>query len=436
VLDLMVWVGAPILGIGVLMTLLKSGISRIAYCVIGGLITFQAQGNTVRLIYLCGSIVCFAIALGRLLTSVTDYRWKRYLIWMALGDASVSMVLLVNLLESGQNGVGVSRWVTEATPYILLVVLPIVGIEAGRSSAQGLLTLLMVSVSVLAPIAFMVDWLNRRGVSALPFGRILFASIPLSCIALSFGIAKLAHSRKLIPWALIAALTPCCVLLTGTRTGFVLLFGALGAMGRKRPGRLSASTMFFLLLGIGLLISLFIPILGNLVASRPDFYARRFGDIQAILSGENDLLSSDASFRGRSFQTELSMDIFAEHPLLGEGLGVVHYGAQVLDTPVAPLSQFGIIGCTAIGAMIAVWFLLGRNLYLQGESVVGSTTLRVFGVCMMVYAPFSSPLSDKGLSLAVCLMGAVMTCESGGARTEHTHDLRVSHSGIPGSPVS
>jgi hypothetical protein len=328
--------------------------------------------------------------------------------------ASAALIVYVGA-DAGvaeSHGIDLTSWFRDAQPYLLLGLLPPVGLAAAVRTSPVKVRRLVVTVGVVAPVAFLTDWLNRRGVSALPVDRFAFGSLPLCAVLLGYSLGRIAERGRRAIWIVAAVLTPLAVLLTGTRSSLALLGSAVGVIGASSKVRLPVVKTFvvFCLLVVGLYV--LVPVIGPHVTNDQDFYSQRFASISQLLKGNSSDLSEDQSLLGRQLETSVAEQAYESHPLLGNGAGATYAGITALDTPVAPLARFGTIGGAVLAWYVASWVFAARSLRRRFGYSGALTAARSFGAAMLFYLPLSSTFDDKGLSLAATLFAALLVSAS------------------------
>jgi hypothetical protein len=377
---------------------------RLAFVIAGGLVVLQSESTNLKLAYLVGTAVCAVAAAARLPRAMRERPEFKAFTPILWGSLAVLTLCAINLPVALGNGVGLLDWFRQVLPYLLLAILPVIGLDCAIDSSQRWVRGFIVLVGIVACVAFMTDWLDRRGASALPVGRFAFASLPLAAVLLSYSLARLAVRGRLLLWVPLAIIPPLAILLTGTRSGLALLGGILGAMGSRARMRLRPRTTISASIGLVTGLYLLVPLLGQFVTTDAGFYLGRFSSLSGGLSG----LTDDRSLIGRTFQSDVALRVFGDHPFFGEGVGIQHLGVRSLDTPLAPLAYFGALGVLLLGVYVLTWLVAVRRLARDCGPSFAITAARSFLFAMVCYLPLSSVFDDKGLALAVTLLAALL----------------------------
>jgi hypothetical protein len=413
-------------GVVLLYALAQFATARLAAVVGGGIFIFQSTGTGSRYVYIAVVLVCVAASLLRMPTIMSRHPEIRAFLPVLLGGCTAILAMcLISVVVSTHNGTRLSDWLSSALPYILLGLLPVVGLDAAAESPRAIRAILLL-VSLIAPLAFMTDWLNRRGVSALGFGRFAFASIPLCALAFGLALGRLASRRpRSWLWLFMAIYAPLAVLLTGTRSSIAIVGGALGAIGASRKLRLPAWQVLAVTATVGAGMYYLVLALGPHLVDSAGFYRERFASLSALWQQGASSIDSDSSYQGRSYESYVALQAFHAHPLFGIGPNQDQsLGFKALDTPYATLLRFGYMGVLGLSLFVCSWFISIRALRQRAGYTWAMTTGRVFAVAMLCYLPLSALFDDKGLPLAVCLLAALIPSESRallarGAVTEH-----------------
>mgnify|MGYP002640910917 CR=1 FL=1 len=162
-------------------------------------------------------------------------------------------------------------------------------------------------------------------------------------------------------WAFVA--TAAAVMLTYSRSGFVILVFVLGLMFLYRAPNFKN---FLILLLISLVLIQFVP----------TQYTDRLESLTSFLPGSNNNLREDAAIRGRASELLVGWNMFLDHPILGVGydnypIYYQQYSRQVGLDPRAEersahnlyieiLAETGIVGLIFF---LAIIFITVRDIY-------------------------------------------------------------------------
>ena len=286
--------------------------------------------------------------------------------------------------------------------YLLVPLAPFIGIGLGARLTNRFVSALVLIAGILSAISFGVDWLMRRQVGSLDFGRIVFGSPVLSALGFALAAVLSVHGRRLIRLLATAAVViiPVSLLVTGTRTNLIIFLVPFALIGARRNLRLSASNTFWVLIlciaSIGLLV-----LVAPLLLQDPSFLQVRADGLAQVLSG---YAQSDQSFVIRSLQYEYAYSNFQRSPLFGMGFGWVP--EMSLDTPVAIPARVGIIGTMLLLVFLIQCLALVRRAGARyGPNPFNPAALGL-GVFIVALIPFGAPIEDHGFAIALVALFA------------------------------
>lgn len=372
---------------------------RLAWFVLGALLVFQSSDAVTgqKLAYLAGAVLVAGLSLVRVLKSRDTWlAHYRPVLWCT---CAYSLVLVISLAV-GVDGNGLSGWLRDVSPYVLLALAPIVAFDAAHDMSTSSVEGLVLVAGVGGAVGFTSDWLDRRGVSALPFGRLLLASVMLAAAGFAFTLARAALGPHQTRWAAAAAGIPMMMLTTGTRTIVAFAIGLLGLIGRRSRQGLSAWKVTLLGGGLAGLLAIGVPVAASRVLSDPAFLDAR---IRAALSLAQNRGDGDASFQGRSSAYQTVLAGILEHPWFGAGPGNIRLQVA-LDTPLITVLKFGVVGSVVLVALLVSMVMCGRRSAQVHGYTTTHTAARVFTYLAVGLLPFGAPLEDKGFPAAVCLV--------------------------------
>lgn len=381
--------------------LASSAKARLLAVLIGALLVFQGTSGELKSIYLAVAVLCFLISVLALLRSASaDIVTVRPFI---VGSLAMFSLVLVSAFVSHAHGIPFAAWEHIALTYVLLAALPVVGIDAGRTLSVVWVGRLIVLFGLLAALGFALDWLNRRGVSSLGVGRVLFGTTALAALGFSYALARAGTARRSWTWLVLAVVIAALLLVTGTRTNLVLLAAFVGVLGASSKLRVPLRRMIKLLASSAVLTAIVVPIIGRVAVSDPTFLTRRLAQALAVLT--NGSASGDLSYQAREVQYQYARVVFDAHTLLGIGPGYIYPdGATILDTPWLFPATFGLLGVGVLAIyLLSVARCMRRTRALAGYSTV-QTTARGWFAIVLALTPFGAWTEDKGVSLAVTLI--------------------------------
>ena len=391
--------GTPI----VLIAAVLSAPSRLVIVLGGGLLVFQSQTlGPLKYGYLAVALLCVGVSGLRLARSpdpvVATFR--------PLLGASAGLVALIgaSALIAHSNGVLLDNWVRDALPYMLLAVLPVVGLDAGRDLSGRTTEIFIAALGLLGAAGMAVDWLHRRNVSSLEVGRVVLSLTSLVALGFALAMTRAAVGPHRLRWLGLAAAIVTLMLTTGSRANLVVLFAALGVVGASKKARVSAVRAGAAIAVIVAAVAVLLPWLVGRVSNDPQFLNDRISRALLVLNGQG---SADLSYQARQQAYNLAMQQFHTHPWWGTGPGFLYPdGAFTLDTPALTIAKWGLVGTAVLAGYLvtlAICFLRVRRRAGYGPI---NTVARSWLIAMLAWLPFGIWLEDKGFALVVTLLAA------------------------------
>ncbi|MBT0769474.1 O-antigen ligase family protein [Kineosporia sp. J2-2] len=400
------------LGLPVLALLVAQPWTRFVTVVVGGLLLFQTAGAAAKQGYFAIAVVCCAVSgLHIARTSSTTTRCFRPMIY---AGAFLITVLSISLLVSRSVDVPFSAWLTDVIPYILLAMLPVVGIDAGRQIPPRIMGVLIAVIGLISAIGFCVAWLSLRGASTMGLDRLTLASLVFTALAFTYALAHTGQGGKRAGiWLTVAVLMLALILVTGTRTGIVFVAGFFGVMGlRRRGGGVHPARMLvYMVLATGAVMTT-VPLLAGRLVDDPNFIAEKLGNGLAVLHGGAE---QDQSFQGRQRAYELTQAYFHAHPWLGTGPGFF----WSVDSPWMVLAKYGIIGAGALIVYLGAVVVSARRVRALTGPLRLHAAARGWLIILLGLTPFAAWTDDKGLALAVTLFVAALASHAHAAERAH-----------------
>jgi O-antigen ligase len=403
----------PLLGLGAVL-LLASPHARITFLVFGGLLALQSsQGlDLVKLAYLAGVLVSFAAALFSLSQRRNDPPHT-----MAVPLLRLSLVFFLLLIVSwpiaSAHGVARTDWLRDVAPYVLFASAPVFALDAQSSLSRRTLLRLLLIAGSFATLSFAINWLNLRQIASLPISRVALSSFFFPAALFAYGAAASLQGRaRRIRWLALTSLIFALLLVTGTRSTFVLLFIPLAiAIGARRyfvvrSLRLAVLAPVLLVLALGTAYSVVVA-----TGASTKILSERI----SILKGTGSQ-SSDASYNDRVAQFDAAWNVFKENPVFGGGPGttfswVANNGEKnssfILDTSMTFPAKFGVVGLAVVAFLISCWVAFLRSLCSFKHP--RTETLALIGLAAVAIpgALLTTPFEDKGFTLGLTLVLAL-----------------------------
>jgi hypothetical protein len=394
-----------------LVALVAWPLARLLCVVLGALLVFQSPSDAGKVAYVGLAVVCAGLSVVHLLRDPDPL--VRCFRPMIFGGIVYAAVIGLSLVVATSSGATASAWFREALPYILLVLLPVVGIDAGSHLSSTQAHRIVGVLGVLTALGFALDWLNRRGVSSLGIGRVLLATGALPTLAFAYSIAHARGTLRAPMWLLTASVIMSLLLVTGARSNLVCLFAFVGVVGRKKNAGVNpARSAFYILAIVGALVVV-VPLVGKYMIANPEFLDARVQAAKTVIQGT---AAHDQSFEARQYRYLVDQETFHRHPWFGAG------AVGTSDSPYILLARTGIIGAAAMLFYLgAIALSIRRTRRMSGPLPV-HTAARAWALVLLVTTPFGPWFDDKGLALAVTLMVAAVVAQ-------------VAHAGPASSPV-
>lgn len=324
--------------------------------------------------------------------------------------------VVITLPLMATTGVSPVDWARDATTYLLIVVGPIYGVDAGLHGTRRQVEALTALVGVVGAFAFLVAWLDRRGYGLAGLSQFALASsvlvIPSICMCLALYLRQRTHQ----PGWLVLGLTQIAMLvMTGGRSS-VIYCGAIvtvfvvagGGCGSRRALR-ALGILLATVVAAAAALAISSQVVGsNFLIGRYDWFANpSFASVQSDLSGQ---------MRLRAYS--ILAGSWSEAPLFGKGLGFSYPavvtgtatpGTYTLDSPLILLSKFGIIGAFVLLTSLAAMVVVLRRLPCAGstaQQLVRGLTLGLVAAWLAIL-PGGAPTESKGFGVGLGLLVAL-----------------------------
>lgn len=404
-----------------LVDLVTGAMLRFAFVTFGGLVTLQSSEgfDAPKAVYLVGCAVALGIA------GIRTYQFRSLILsshllrplfimagaWIALVGFSFFVAL--------QSGTAIMNWIRDAVPYVLIAAVPFMAtdvfIDSRRRPNSPLLQWMFVVYGIVSTLGFTSEWLGRRGYANLPFDDYMFSTFLFPCAALSYAVAKaIWGERRYGWWAAFAALIFFLVIITGTRTGLVMLAAPVVIVASHGRDIVRRMPRILGLMATGAVIGIVLfTVAAQLFGLNTNAVVGRLSALNQI-TGRTGL---GDSFTERTLQTNLTLDAFRDSPLLGTGPGHIYqyvnpYGQEfhvfVLDSPLSLAAKFGILGMVVFLLTLGILFLVSRRLNASGSDLhLAGDALAGFLAIVVLLSFLGSPFEDKGASFALAFLLAL-----------------------------
>ncbi len=220
--------------VAALVLLAKYSWARAIAVIGGGLAVLQSSGTVGpgKLLYfsVTGVAVVFALfrlpVLWRAATPKMRVALVLSAIWLLF--LSLEVALAVGL---GLDPLAVLR---DLTPYLMVGVAPLLGIDLGVDSSPTSIAVLASCAGLIAAVGTAVDYVARRGVSSLPVNFAALPSFVLAALGILSAVQLLLVGRHRVLATLVAVGGIVTLLLPGTRTNVIVFAGLLALLGSRR----------------------------------------------------------------------------------------------------------------------------------------------------------------------------------------------------------
>lgn len=366
-----------------------------------------------KIIFAAVVIVCAIVSAYRLIENPPRYAWVfRPLLWWGL---AVIAAIGISYMASPAGG-DIGTFGRQSIFYLLIVFGPIIGLDSARDLKQSTVYTLVGVIGVVAAAGFAADWLDRRGVTALPFGRFVLSSLVLPGFAFGLALVLFFHSRGFLRralWLIPIVGIPIAMLVTGTRTNLIIFIAVVMVLGRFRNMRVPLGRMLLLVLVAGAVGLTLFPIIASVVVADPAFIQQR---VQAALSAITG--GGDQSLSFRQAQATIAAEMVAENPWFGYGLGYTI--PFTVDSPLLTVLRLGWIGTALVlGFIGALSVAIYRARRAYGPNAATTAWWAFLAICA-ANVVFGTPLEDRGFGFAVML--ACMAIGSGINASERNPD--------------
>lgn len=320
-----------------------------------------------------------------------------------LATVGVAAIVALSVLIARNSGITVQAWALDVPAYGMLVVAVVLGLDLALSGHQPRnVEFPFLLAGLITAVGYTIFWTQRRGLTEFDLSRFLLVSQLLPAAALCLSLAYVFDGRRPYRMALFATLLVLAMLVSGTRILILFVVPVIVTAAVASGHRRLRFVSLFVVAAITL------TLLAGIVSNTAAAGYFNFDVVQARLAGVIPLLTSqdvtaDASLYARYLQTNTLQQAWLQNPLFGLGPGALYSYSSVVDTrpvdsPLAILSRFGVIGAAAILVLFATLF---ASRLRRGAHWVPATALLAFISLIAVWSLVSSPLDDKGVALGL-----------------------------------
>jgi hypothetical protein len=399
--------------------LLVDARARILFVVFGGLLTLQSSTGfgSLKLLYLAGVLVSFAGALFRFSQS-RDVSTQAFVAPLLRVSAAMSALIAVSFLVAKAHGVLRVDWLRDVAPYVLFALAPIFALDAQWAFRRRTLVRLLVVAGLVATASFSAAWFDRRHIAHLPFSQFALPSFFFPGALFAYATASALHAReRRVRWLFLAALVFALLVVTGTRSTLILVVAPLVAAFAARR-YLSARLIRLVLLAPAAVLVIAVAVFSvvQVTHASTSVISKRL----TILKGTGS--SSDASYRDRQAQSHAARDVFYAHPVFGSGpgtyfswhmRGVGQRSDFIIDSPLDFPAKFGLVGLAVILFLVLEYGSFMKAAFRFDHPRPETLALAAFAALALLDAFLTNPLEDKGCTLGLVLLLALVFRTSG-----------------------
>lgn len=385
---------------------------RLVFFVLGALLVFQTGDglSAPKVAYLGGVVVSVVAAVVSIHGRRDDPLVQRFKPSMVGATLLACWVLIPTLVQALVfAGVSYQMWARDALTYLLICAGVFIGLDACRAFTLNWARAVTVIIGLVAAGGFAAVWTQKRGfgesIENAPQG--LLASIVAMTLSLALCLVLgLAQQRVRFFWLLLATVFIVAVLVTGTRTGFVLAIAMAGIWGGARKLRVPLHRIVVGVSVGSMAVALTLPLVGSWLSSE-QFVKHR---IELMLKAFQLGFSQDHSGVIRERAYSYSLEIFRANPVMGQGLGIYFPNPNpnaapanfTLDTPAMYLAKFGYLGTAILLFSLALIIapVISRR---KGPWLLEITAVRGAIVTWIAILPFGPTTEDKGFAISVAL---------------------------------
>jgi len=284
------------------------------------------------------------------------------------------------VLVALNNGIAIQAWALDIPAYGMLVAAAALGLDLALSDHEARdVAIPFLLIGVIAAVGYSVYWTHLRGITEFDLSRFVLPSQFLPAAALCLILAYVFDGRRTYWMALLATLVVVAMLVSGGRIFALFVVPvfvtAAAARGHRRLRIVS------LLIVAGITLALLTGIAGSSAVGgyfNLDLLQARLVSIIPLLTSQDP--TADSSVYLRYLQTHALQQAWSQYPLFGLGPGALYSYANVVnarpvDSPLAILSRFGVIGAAAF---LILWATLFASRLRRGAHWVPATALLSF----------------------------------------------------------
>jgi hypothetical protein len=209
----------------------RGPLARTVFVTFGALAAFQSsqQLNPSKFAYLAGFAIATGAAVWRLCRDVGQW-WTATARLLVVAVAAILVLVATSFVGATTNGVALSAWLRDVSPYLLLAGGIVLALEVGLLEPRPNLEPVLAVGGLLAAVSFSIAWLHRGQFVELPVTHLVFPTFFVAAAAFAYAAsAAIQHRRPRALHGILAIVIFALLLATGTRSALLLPLGAVAS---------------------------------------------------------------------------------------------------------------------------------------------------------------------------------------------------------------
>jgi O-Antigen ligase len=392
---------------------LRSSRARLLIVAFGALLVFDtSKGFTpYKLAYLAVFVPCVAAAWYESVAMQRDERTASVRLAVGMAWWLMVAVVVISWPVAKLNGNSTVLWLRDSAPYLFLGAIPIIALDASRRIGPRFVTAAFVVAALAATASVCLQVATFHHVAEGSLGQLpVYTGFVLPTVAVAYSCGRalrpLPGRHDLILWSLLGGLIVGAIILSGTRSGVLLLLIPLtvlvtgGVRNLRRVLVLGAVTC---LLVVGALA------VGGAAGLSLGAVPKRLVSVATAVSSPG----ANSSLAERFRENGVAWKIFRADPILGRGPGQVFTWPATprgpikrsftMDGSLSVLAKFGVLGSVGL---IVFFALVGRAAWRSANQEVQAALAGLL-VWAAAYFVIGNPFNDKGLAVGMLFLLAL-----------------------------
>lgn len=394
-----------VFGATVLVLLLWVGpLTRTVIVVAGGLTLLQlSPGLSIEKFAYLATLVVATLLAGASIASRWSAAKNIGSVPILCAAGGVAAIVALSVLIALHSGITIQGWALDIPAYGMLAVAVVLGLDLALSGHQPRdIASALVLTGLVAAIGYAIFWTRLRGLTGFDISRFVLPTQFLPAAAFCLTLAYVFDGRRTYWMALLTTVLVLALVASGTRIFILLVVPVIVTVAVAR-GRRRLRIVSLLAVAV-ITFVLAVNIVSNTAAAgyvNLDALQARLAGIIPLLTSPD--LTTDPSIYLRHLQTNALQQAWSQSPLFGVGPGGLYsysstVGERPVDSPLAILARFGVIGAAVIAVLFATLF---ASRLRRGAHWVPATALLAFISLIAAWSLVSSPLDDKGVALGL-----------------------------------